>query len=317
MRCATEWLFFFLSLVLAPLLPGVINRVKAIAAGRKGRPLMQMYYDLAKLMRKSPVYPYGSTWFFRAAPAAGVTAGVAALAMLPFGPLGGVLGFMGDFLLLAGLFGLARFTLILAALDTGSAFEGMGAAREALISALVEPIFLFSLLLLGFKTQSWFLGGMLGEFPASHWTAHWPFYVMLSCAMFLLLLPENCRIPVDDPNTHLELTMIHEVMILDHSGPDLALLEYASALKLWAFCLLVADLLLPALLWGVSRAESGDARFMALGVLSALVLVFFTAIVVGVVESVMARLRMGRIPQALTLAGSFVCLAALSLWSAL
>jgi formate hydrogenlyase subunit 4 len=315
-RLVVGFLFLAFSLALAPLLPGVINRVKAKVAGRQGRPLLQLYYDLIKLMRKSPVYPYGGTWIFRAAPAAGVAAGILALALLPLGSLQPLISFPGDFLLLAGVFGLARFTFILAALDTGSAFEGMGAAREALISALAEPILLFSLLILGFKAQDWSLGGMLGGASPELWRVDWPFYVMLSCAFFLLLLPENCRIPVDDPNTHLELTMIHEVMLLDHSGPDLAFLEYASALKLWTFCLLAADVLLPALAGGLLASNALPAPLLtAAGVLLTLAFVFLAAVLVGIVESVMARLRMERIPQALTLAGSFACLAALSLWS--
>ena len=312
MTFALSLLLLLVSLALAPLLPGVINRVKALTGGRQGRPLLQLYYDLAKLMRKSPVYPHACSWFFRAAPAAGVASGLMALLLLPFGPVPSLIGFPGDFLLLAGLFALSRFTLILAALDTGSAFEGMGAAREALFSGLAEPIFLFSLLILALQAQAFSLSGMFGGLAPGLWTAGWPFYLMLSFALFLLLLPENCRIPVDDPNTRLELTMTHEVMILDHSGPDLALLEYASALKLWVFGLLIAGLLVPALAGPGGFVGPGP---LLGGALCALALVFAVAVLVGLVESLMARMRMERVPQVLTLAGSFACLAALSLWS--
>lgn len=305
-----------LSLLLAPLLPGVINRVKAKVGGRCGRPLLQLYFDLVKLMRKSPVYAHCSSWFFRAAGPTGVAAGVLALLLVPFGALLPLMSFTGDFVLLAGLFSLARFTLILAALDTGSAFEGMGAAREALFSGLAEPIFLFSLLTLGLQSPHFSLASMLGSIDSGIWQANWSFYLMLCFALFLLLLPENCRIPVDDPNTHLELTMIHEVMILDHSGPDLALLEYASALKLWIFSLLIAGLLLPAAGWQIFSREGWgqEPLTVLLSVLLTLVIVFFVAVLIGLVESLMARLRMERVPQVLTLAGSFTCLAALSLW---
>lgn len=300
-----------LSLLLAPLLKGVINRVKAVFGGRKGRPLLQLYYDLYKLWNKRPVYSHTTTWFFRAAPSAGLAAGALALCVLPFGALGAVISFSGDFLFLGGLFAAARFTLMLSALDTGSAFEGMGAAREALFSAMAEPIFLFCLVILGFTVQQHSLAGMLGGIAPEVWFANWPSYLMIAASLFLLLLPENCRIPADDPNTHLELTMIHEVMILDHSGPDLAFLEYASALKLWTFCLLIAGVTVPVL---YGAMPSGNPTAAALSVAVTLIVVFAVGGLVGFVESVMARFRMERVPQILTLAGCFACLAALNFW---
>lgn len=306
------------SLLLAPLLSGIINRVKAKAGGRRGRPLLQLYFDLRKLLIKKPVYSHTTSWFFRAAPVTAVAASLTALLFLPFGNLDALLSFPGDFAVLSGLLALSRFMLILAALDTGSAFEGMGAAREGLISALAEPIFLFCLAVLAYQSQTLSLSGMLGAIHSESWLAEWPFYLMLSFALFLLLLPENCRIPVDDPNTHLELTMIHEVMILDHSGPDLALLEYASALKLWIFALLIAGVLLPAIgdpLFAVTGVWAGSPVWqLGLSMAVTLAVIFSTAVLVGLVESAMARFRMERVPQILTLAGSFACLAALSLW---
>ena len=307
-----------LSLVLAPLLPGIINRVKAKVGGRRGRPLLQLYFDLYKLVRKRPVYSHTTSWFFQAAPPAGVASGMMALCVLPFGALGALVSFPGDFLFLGGLFALARFTLILAALDTGSAFEGMGAAREALFSALAEPIFLFCLLILGFNSHQHSLAAMIGGIAPDVWQADWPFYIMIAFSLFLLLLPENCRIPADDPNTHLELTMIHEVMILDHSGPDLAMLEYASALKLWIFSLLIAGVLMPAvcgpLFLGTGALAGQGPGAVTLSAGLTLLFVLGAGVLVGFVESVMARFRMERVPQILTMAGCFACLAALSLW---
>lgn len=300
-----------LSLTLAPLLKGIINRVKSIFGGRKGRPLFQLYFDIYKLLHKSPVYSHTTTWFFKAAPSAGLTAGVLALCLPPFGTLGAVISFSGDFILLGGLFVLARFTLMLAALDTGSAFEGMGAAREAMFSSLAEPIFLFCLFILGFTIKEYSLAGMIGGIGQAAWVANWPFFMLIAASLFLLMLPENCRIPADDPTTHLELTMIHEVMILDHSGPDLAMLEYASALKLWTFCLLIAGVAAPAF---YAPPPEGGIAATALSVVVTLALVFVAGALVGFVESVMARFKMERVPQILTLAGSFACLAALSLW---
>lgn len=309
-----------ISLTLAPLLPGVINRVKAKMGGRQGRPLLQLYFDIAKLMRKAPVYPHGTSIFFRLPGPAGVASGILALLVLPFGALGALFAFPGDFILLAGTFALARFCLILAALDTGSAFEGMGAAREALFSALAEPVFLFSLLILAYHMQQFsltnmFAGGITAQSPHRDWI----FYLMLASSLFLLLLPENSRIPADDPNTHLELTMIHEVMILDHSGPDLALLEYAAALKLWIFSLLIAGLLLPAGADAPVFDAPGGWTGQEFGTLLSsvgltLLVIFCTAALVGLVESLMARFRMERVPQLFTLAGALACLAALIIW---
>ncbi|MDL2316291.1 NADH-quinone oxidoreductase subunit H [Desulfovibrio sp. OttesenSCG-928-A18] len=320
-RILLSLFFVLLSVLLAPLLNGVINRVKAIVAGRKGRPLLQLYYDLFKLMHKNPVYSHTSTWFFRAAPAAGLAATIFALCILPFGPFAALCSFPGDFLLLAGLFALVRFSLILAALDTGSAFEGMGAAREAMFSALAEPILLLSLVVLAYHAGDYSLSNMIGCLHPDLWAANRPFFVMIAIAFFLLLLPENCRIPVDDPNTHLELTMIHEVMILDHSGPDLAFLEYAASLKLWIFCMLISGVLMPSSLTAL-LAESppvdggpviafGD---IVLATLHTLLPVFGIAVLVGLVESLMARLRLERVPQVLTLAACFAVFAALVLW---
>ena len=303
----------FFSLALSPLLLGVINRVKAKVGGRRGRPLLQLYFDIAKLLRKNSVYPKTTTWFFRAAPVAGVATVLLALLLLPFGGVPAAVSFPGDFLVLAGLLALSRFMLILAALDTGSAFEGMGAAREGLFSAMAEPVLLFCLMVLAYESREHTLTLMLGGLASAAWVAQWPMYLLLSIALFFLLLTENCRIPVDDPNTHLELTMIHEVMILDHSGPDLALLEYAAALKLWLFSLLITGVTLPQAQELFFTAPAGAAS-LALDAGFALAMVFVIAVLVGCVESAMARLRLERVPQILALAGSFACLAALSLW---
>ncbi len=305
-----------LSLLLAPMLPGVINRVKAKMGGRKGRPILLLYFDLYKLVQKKPVYPETTTWVFQAAPLGAVATAMAGLLLVPFGGFAGLLPFSGDFLLLAGLFALGRFALILGALDTGSAFEGMGAVREAMFSAMAEPVFLLCMAVLAYGSGHLSLSQMIGGLSPDVWLEHWPYLLLLAFAFFLLLLTENSRIPVDDPNTHLELTMIHEVMVLDHSGPDLALIEYAAALKLWIFGLLVAGVILPVTghMLPVSGAVGNDAHLAVLYAAVTLALVFLTAVLVGLVESLMARLRMERVPQVLTLAGSFAGLAALILW---
>ncbi|MDR2604297.1 MAG: NADH-quinone oxidoreductase subunit H [Desulfovibrio sp.] len=309
---------FGFSLLFAPLAPGIINRVKAVIAGRQGRPLLLLYYDLRRLLRKEALYPRCSTFFFRLAPAVGVCAGITALLLVPFGPMGSCAGFPGDFVLVAGVFAVARFTLMTAAMDTGSAFEGMGAAREAFFSALAEPVLLFCPAVLCFRAGVYSLAAGMGSIPAAAWFNDATFYLTTGAALFLVLLQENCRLPADDPDTHLELTMIHEVMILDHSGPDLAFLEYASALKLWTFCLLTADMFVPLAGGPLFDAQGallpdagGRAAFSAALTFAGAVAV---AVLVGLVESVTARFRMERVPQICALAGGFICLAALAYW---
>lgn len=281
---------FALALVLAPLLPGIINRVKAKFAGRHGKPVLQTYYDIAKLLRKGEVISRTTTWTFAVAPSVALAGTLCALALLPQGGAASPLAFAGDFVLAAYLLGVGRFAIMLGALDTGSAFEGMGASREATFSALAEPVFFLALMVLtslclglGHGTDTAFsLSTMFGGQTAGAWLTGKGELLLLPVILFILLLVENCRIPVDDPNTHLELTMIHEVMVLDHSGPNMALILYGAALKLWFFAALIAGLITPALpLWQQMGLRVG--------------IVLLLAVVVGIVESVMARLRMERV----------------------
>ena len=199
-----------------------------------------------------------------------------------------VLAFAGDFVLFAYLLALARFVTALAALDTGSSFEGMGAAREVSFASMAEPALFLVLVVMARATGSLSLSGMLGPALAPAWRAAAPALLLSAIALFVVALAENSRIPVDDPNTHLELTMIHEVMVLDHSGPDLAFILYGASLKFFLFGALFVRLV----------ADAGIAGFWAAEAVFVVELVGF-ALLVGVVESVMARLRLTRVPQML------------------
>lgn len=300
---AVNSLHLLLALLLAPLLPGIINRVKAKVAGRRGKPLLQLYYDLAKLMNKGEVISTSTCGVFSAGPSVALATILCALAFIPFANHDAGLSFQGDFILVAYLLGMGRFAMVLAALDTASPFEGMGASREAAFSALAEPvIFLCFLSLAGSGATQGAAGklslsSMFGGAPAWAWEVGRPELLLIPLVLFVLLLVENCRIPADDPNTHLELTMIHEVIILDHSGPNLAFILYGAALKLWFFAALLAGILLPALaapLWMQVALSVG----IILGV----------TVLVGVVESVMARLRMNLVPSLLGGAGALAAL---------
>jgi formate hydrogenlyase subunit 4 len=295
---ASSLLGCVLALVLAPLLGGVIGKTKAFFAGRRGAPLLQGYSDLAKLLRKGAVYSTTTSWVFRAGPVVTVAAVGVALALVPMGAAPALVSFPGDFLLLAYLLALARFATIIAALDTGSAFEGMGASREAQFSALAEPGLVLCFLALTRSAGNLSLSATLGALSFAAWRSHAAVLVLVAAALFIVFLAENARVPVDDPATHLELTMIHEVMVLDHGGPDLALIEAASRLKMWVLGGLVVGVAVPV--------RTGSAGLDA-GVFVAAMLGL--AVVVGAVESAMARLRLLRVPQLLVAASVLAALA--------
>lgn len=271
---------------LAPAVTGLANRTKSALTGRRGAPVLQGYADLAKLWRKGVVYSRTTTLLFRLAPVAMVATTALAACMVPLDGASALVCFAGDLVAFAGLLALGRFLLVLAALDTGSSFEGMGASREVTIATFAEPTLLLCFTLLVVATGAPRLQDMLGVPLAHAWAAASPSLVLAGASLFMLSLAENCRVPVDDPLTHLELTMIHEVMVLDHSGPDLALLQFASALKTALLGTLVVrvfaagfplppELALLALVPGLALYAAG----------------------IGIVESGVARLRMQRVPQ--------------------
>jgi len=291
-------IFVFLGLLLAPLFPGVINRTKAVFAGRVGQPLFQTYFDLFKLLRKGAVYSRTTSWVFRAGPVVGLASTIVVMALLPVGGIAAPLAFHGDIVLLAYLLGLARFFTVIAALDTGSAFEGMGASREVAFSAIAEPALFLGFAALVRMSGELSLNGIFAYITPDVWVKSGPSLALVAAGIFLVFLAENARIPVDDPNTHLELTMIHEVMVLDHSGPDLAFITYGSSLKLWILGGLLVNMVVPVrtgVLW-----VDGAAFLAGLMVL---------AVLVGCVESTMSRLKLVRVPQILIVAGSLCVIA--------
>jgi formate hydrogenlyase subunit 4 len=274
------------ALILAPLLLGIVNRTKAVIAGRRGPPLLQPYWDIAKSLRRGAVYGEATTWLFRLGPVVGLAALVAALLVMPFGGLGAPVSFSGDMIVLVGLLALGRFATVLAALDTGSSFEGMGASREVHFSALAEPALLLALATLARVTGSFALTPVYQSITIGAWADALPTFALVAMTLLIIALVENTRIPVDDPNTHLELTMIHEVMVLDHSGPDFGLIQYAMAVKLWIFGALLVGLMVPV--------RSGSAWFDGTAMLVGMVLL---AGVIGMIESAMARYRLVHVPQ--------------------
>jgi formate hydrogenlyase subunit 4 len=289
----TSVVHFTLLLALPPLLLGVINKTKAWFGGRRGPPLLQAYYDLARLFRKDMVLSRTTTWVFRAGPVVTFCAVLLAGSLLPFGSFDAPVGFTGDLVLFAYLLALGRFFTAAAALDTGSAFEGMGAAREVSFACLAEAALFMGLVVLVRFSGALSLTPMLHApaLAAPHGLPAAALF-LVAVALFVVLLAENARVPVDDPNTHLELTMIHEVMVLDHSGPLFGLVLYGAAVKLFLLSALLLHLVLPFAL--------GDPLLDGLLFVGGMGAI---AVAIGVVESVMARLRLHYVPSLLIAAG--------------
>jgi formate hydrogenlyase subunit 4 len=273
-----------LFVLIAPLLPGLVQVVKAWFAGRRGPPAFQLYYDLMKLWRKGVVLgTVTSPWHVAGPAVAWVALAVAAL-LVPSGAAGAPVAFKGDALLFVYLIALARFCITGAALDTGSAFEGMGVVREVSFAVLGESAMITAMLALGLATHSVSLQTMLASGGGTG-------VVLLAAGLFLVLLSENSRVPFDDPNTHLELTMIHEVMVLDHSGPPLAVVLHGAALKLLLYSVVLIQVVWPLgampMLWSLLMM-AGSLVTVAVGI--------------GLVESLLARLAFRRVPLFLTTA---------------
>jgi formate hydrogenlyase subunit 4 len=280
-------------LAAAPALPGLATRTRALLTGRRGAPALQLYRDLAKLLRKSVVYSRTTSVVFRIGPLLALATVLAAGALLPLDGHSALLSFSGDLVAFVGLLGLGRFALVMAGLDTGSSFEGMGASREVTVAAFAEPALFLCLTVLVLATGELSLAGMLGDRLSGVWAGASPSLVLAAAALFMLTLAETSRVPVDDPATHLELTMIHEVIVLDHSGPELAMLLYANAVKLALFGALVVGVLIP-----LGSLPPWLAILVLVGGLG------LVAVAIGIVESSMARLRMNRLPQFLVAASA-------------
>jgi len=285
-------------IVLSPLLPGIINKTKAFFGGRQGPPVLQLYLDIAKLLRKTSVYSQTTTVVTRIAPFVILFSTLAAALLVPVAFRGAGVSFTGDIILLAYLLGIGRFFMVLAALDTGSAFEGMGAAREVLYSALAEPALFCGLLVLISETSQTSLSAIYEKLTAECWWQNPMTFLLIAVSWMIVLLVENARIPIDDPNTHLELTMIHEVMILDYSSKDLALIEFAGAVKLAVFSSLLVGLVF-----------SGNELSLPLQLLAFAAAMALVAIVVGVVESTIARFRLLHVPKFIVGSGALAIIA--------
>jgi formate hydrogenlyase subunit 4 len=277
-------------LVMPLLLAGLILRTKSLWSGRKGPPLLQPAYDVLRLLRKSAVYSETTTPVFRVGPWVFLLTALGTAAVTPLLGSGSGMSFPFDFVWFAYAWGLGRVAVMLAALDTGSSFEGMGVARESTFSTLVEPTLFLIAGALSLQTGSRSLSEIM-LLRAGGPDASPVIWTCAVAALFIVLQVESARMPIDDPSTHLELTMVHEVMVLDHSGPDLAAIQYGSALKLYVAAAVLATLLNPA------AGAPGP-----LPALLNLALCAVVAVAVGTVESLIARLRLRAVPKYIVVA---------------
>jgi formate hydrogenlyase subunit 4 len=283
-------------LAVAPLLRGLIKKMKATLQTRQGPPLLQVYYDLAKLFRKETVRSDTASWVYVAGPRVYFATALAATTLVPLlvakAPLEGAGGILG----LVGILALGRFALAAAALDTGSPFGGMGGSREMTIAALAEPALMLGLFTSALAAGSLDLGAVVRSLldPGVVFS---PSDIFALSGLFVVLIAETGRIPVDNPATHLELTMIHEAMVLEYAGPDLALVEWASAIKELVYITLLIDLFMPL---GMATTIAAVPMLIALAVWACKVLLF--AVVITLVESTNAKLRLFRVPELVAVA---------------
>nr|WP_225956714.1 NADH-quinone oxidoreductase subunit H [Amycolatopsis lexingtonensis] len=283
----------------SPLLVGVMRQVRARLEGRAGAGVGQPWRDLRKLLRKEPIAPRGTSEVFRFAPLVLVATTLVVAVVTPFATTDSAIGPVADLFAVVALLAVGTVALALAGLDTGTAFGGMGASREMTIIALVEPTLLVAIFALSVRVGSTNLASIVTSTLHDPARVISPVSLLAAVALVVVIVAETGRLPVDNPSTHLELTMVHEAMILEYAGPDLALVELASAMRLSVFLGLLANLFLP---WGI--ATSAAPMAIAIGVGAWLVKVVLLGAVLAAGEVFLAKLRLFRVPE--LLAGSFL-----------
>jgi formate hydrogenlyase subunit 4 len=282
-------------LALPPFIIGLIRKVKARLQCRRGASVLQPYADLAKLFKKQPVVSSTTSWIFTATPYIVFSSTLAAGLLVPIFVSQNPFNFAGNVIALVYLLALGTFFLILAGLDAGSAFGGMGSSREAIVATLAEPAMMLSIFAIALTAGSTNLSTIVHKTALMEGiiTAPPP-HLMALVAFFVVALAETGRVPVDNPATHLELTMIHEAMLLEYSGRYLALLEWAAGIKLLVFLSVIANVFAP---WGI--ATSVTPAKVAVGMVVYVVKVSALALLIGVIESMFAKLRLFRVPELL------------------
>ena len=288
----------FLLLAIAPFIVGLIRKVKARLQCRQGASVVQPYADLAKLFRKQPVVSPTTSWIFTATPYILFASTLLAGLLIPAFTSRTPLNFAGNIIALVYLLALGTFFLILAGLDAGSAFCGMGSSREAIVASLTEPAMILSIFAIALTAGSTNLSTIVHKTALLEGIVTDPSpHLMALAALFIVAIAETGRVPVDNPATHLELTMIHEAMVLEYSGRYLALIEWSAGLKLVVFLTLIANVFAP---WGIATSLTPAA--ISIGLLTYLVKITGLAMVIGTIECMFAKLRLFRVTDLLGVA---------------
>lgn len=279
---------------LAPLVGGIIKKIKALSQKRKGPPVFQMYYDLYKLTQKDTVVSETASWIFKATPYIQISSVSLAAVLVPVSVKLPFLRFMGDAILVVSLLALGRFFMVLAGLDTGSTFGEMGGSREMMISSLMEPSIMVALFTIGLLAGSTSVWDMMQSSVLAGGGILQPVYLLTFSALFIILIAETARIPVDDPATHLELTMVHEAMLLEYSGRYLAMMELSAAIKQLLLITLIVNIFLPF----DGLLNTGHPLLLLLiSILVYVAKVILIAVVIGIVEIKTVKLRLFSIPN--------------------
>jgi formate hydrogenlyase subunit 4 len=294
-----------LILILFPfLLLGIINKIKAFWAGKKGPRILQPLYTCIKLLRKDPIYSETTTYIFQLFPIIFLASVILASMLIPLINQQAFIAFEGDWILFLYILALAKFFSLLSAMDTGSAFEGMGASREATFSVIAEPAIFLMLASLSLSQKYFSFSSVLNFFSLNISPIYLLVLPLSVIILFILILTEGCRIPVDDPQTHLELTMVHEVMVLDNAGADLAIIQFANALKMVLFSTLIANFVFPV----------KNNLLLSFAMISLTLLLI--AFIIGTIEAMIPRLRMPQVPKFIFLLNSLAMVVAVLIFLA-
>jgi formate hydrogenlyase subunit 4 len=304
MRLAVNVAQLLLLVLAAPALRGLIAKLKAHIQRRQGASILRPYADLLKLFRKEDLVPPTASPIFRIAPVVGFATALIAAAFIPVLSASSLLELRTDFFIFVYLLALGRFFVSLGALDGGSSFGGLGGSREALVSVLAEAPLLLALTSLAVLSRSLSIAEMARWTVRQNFFELSPVHLLAFAALAIVAVAETGRMPVDNPTTHLELTMLHEAMVLEYSGPSLALIEWVQAIKLHVISALLIALFLP---WGISTTLTAGS--MALALLFYCVKITFLAAAVALVESSVAKLRMYAVPDFLRVASALAILA--------
>ncbi|MCL2333976.1 MAG: NADH-quinone oxidoreductase subunit H [Candidatus Methanoplasma sp.] len=296
-------------ILISPLLTGIIRKLKAYMQHRKGNSVFQPYRDLIKLFKKDEVVSRHSTWLFRAVPYVCLSSMLLLALMIPF-MFVDTLAPYGDLIAMVYIFTMYRFMMVLGGLEGGSVFGGMGSSREMMMSVLIEPALLLSVMALAGLTKA---GTAIGDIPPAiidmGIAALTPTLILATSSFFITLMAENARIPFDNPATHLELTMVHEGMLLEYSGRGLGLMEFSSMLRLTIFMSILGSMFFP---WGI--ATDADVISLIIGFAAIMAKLLIIVVIIAVIESYIAKFRLFRLPNLLTASFVLSLLALISLY---